>query len=121
MQHPGYSVNSTTITELTNCQNLRGENTSTPDGTNYVTFTNNTNVSDVYISGTYNSTNVGTDTVKCTTDGDLVDEGNGGKKAVDVVTVLTDGTNQISNYVAECSYYQNKGIKCIVTDIPADN
>ncbi len=117
MQHPGVAVNATTINELTNCKNLQGTYTPTPDLTNYVVFANSSAYSDVYISAGA----VATDTINCLADGDLADNGTGGQ-AVDVTTMLVDNAgNPVSPYFAECSYYYQKGIKCTVTDIPADN
>ena len=122
MQHPGNLVNATVIGNLTNCKYLVGTKTHTPDGVNYVEFTNASNASDVYINGAYSNGTVATDTIACLANGDVQDNAtNGGGSAVDVTTVLTDGSKQITSYVAECSYYKNEGIKCIVTDMPADN
>ncbi len=117
MQHPGNTVDADVINDLTTCKNLQGTNTPTPDLTNYVVFANSSDASDVYISGGA----VATDTIKCLADGDLADNGTGGE-AVDVTTMLVDNNqNPVSPYFAECSYYLGKGIKCLVTDIPADN
>ncbi len=117
MQHPGTAIQGYHIRRLSNCKNLNGTNTPTPDGTNFVVFANNTAYSDVYTIG-------GTpyvDNLQCTTDGRIIDTSGGGLQAVDVTTMLVDNAgNPVSPYFAECSYYKDKGIKCIVTDKPQD-
>jgi len=122
MNHPGDAVNSTVVERLSNCKNLVGYNTPTPDQVNYVVFAGNSAYSDVYTTSNY--TQIATDTLNCTATGDLVDTGTGGK-AVDVTTTLVynnSGTLAlVDHYYAECSYFNGTGIKCTVTDQPADN
>lgn len=116
MNHPGATVDGDVVSKLSNCKGLVGKNTTTPDGTNYVDFTNNSAESDVYVSNGA----IATDTILCKYDGDTIDNGTGGKATDVTVRLTSDGTTPVAQYAAECSYYSGAGIKCMVTDIPQD-
>ena len=141
MEHPGSSVNSTLLSNLTNCKKLIGFNVGTPDGTNYAVFAAYTDQSDIVEDITWSKTQTGStaggssstitytesysiyvDDLSCNTSGQLVDN-NG--DVVDVTTRLVYDDNnktvQVGPYFAECSYYKDKGIKCIITDNPKNN
>ena len=141
MEHPGSSVNSTLLENLTNCKKLIGFNVATPDGTNYAVFAPYTTQTDIAEDISWSQTTTGStasggsstttytesysiyvDDLSCDTSGHLVDN-NG--DVVDVTTRLVYDDNnrtvQVGPYFAECSYYQDKGIKCIITDNPKNN
>ena len=131
MDHPSVDVNAS---DLTNCNgNIQASSNSsitikgvwkTADANLYVILPDNSSVSDVYRNG-----NSIKDTIKCNVNGEPQDT-DSGKTAVDVTVGL--GTADAKNssdinvninfpYYAECSYISGEGIKCTVTDNPADN
>ena len=120
MNHPGATTTDVAdaVSKFSNCKDLKGTLTETPDGTNYVNLSDSSSESNVYIN---DNDEITANNVECTDDGDTKDVGSN-KTAVDVVTKLVNANgNPVTNYAAECSYYTGKGIKCIVTDVPADN
>jgi len=121
MEHPGVTLDTTTVGNFTNCKNLiltSSANTTTPDGTNYVVLSNSGDQSDVVDASDYSS--ISSVTIKCDSTGNAVDS-ESGDEAVDVTTLLVDsGRTQVGTYYAECSYKPNEGIKCQVTDNPDD-
>lgn len=141
IEHPGAAVNSTIVGKMTNCKKLIGFNVATPDGTNYAVFAAQLSQTDIAEDITWTSTTTGSslggsstttsytenysiyvDDLSCDTSGHLIDN-NG--NVVDVTTRLVyndnNRTTQVGPYFAECSYYFNKGIKCIITDNPQNN
>ncbi len=141
MEHPGSALNSTIVEKMTNCKELIGTNSPTPDGVNYVVFAPQLNQTDIAEDIRWTSTSSGSslsggstttsysetysiyvDDLSCDTSGHLVDN-NG--NVVDVTTRLVYNDNnrtvQVGPYFAECSYYQDEGIKCIITDNPKNN
>jgi len=138
IDHPGKNLDSNgdhSIAEkLSNCKNLGypkdgAASTETPDGNTYIALTKDSNLSNVYYS--YRTTLqsgslldaggtpvIAIKNLKCDDTGKLIDTQN---NAADVTTLLIDSNgNQIGPYYAECSYNLLEGIKCIVTDQPAD-
>jgi len=138
INHPGKTITTDIVQKLTNCKALgapgKHPRTYTPDGHAVTAPTDtgddNNQHANVVISSDENF-DVRAVHIKCTDDGKLIDSGSG-KKAVDVAArlILPDGTLLGWEYMkgteggtsyAECSYYIDKGIKCIITEWPVDN
>jgi len=125
MEHPGTSQSDfqDAVGDMANCKNLilsSSANTTTPDGANYVVFSNSSSQSDIVASSDFS--NVTSVTIKCSADGQPEDSDTSNNDLVDVTTLLIDSSkNQVGSYYAQCSYKKDIGIKCQVTDNPEDN
>ena len=137
IDHPGKNLDSggshSIAEKLSNCKNLGypedgAASTETPDKNTYAALTKDSNQSNVYyVYQTATQTGnpytvaepiIAIKNLKCDNTGKLVDTQN---NAADVTTLLIDPDgNQIGPYYAECSFYADSGIKCYVTDQPAD-
>ncbi len=114
MEHPGVSLNDTIVERLSNCKDLVGTKTPTPDGSNYVVVTDNDTQSNVYDNGG----TLAVQNLDCNAEGQLNDTAG---DSADVTTMLVDSNGKrIGDYYAECSYTPGEGIKCQVTDNPSN-
>jgi prepilin-type N-terminal cleavage/methylation domain-containing protein len=131
MDHPGESVNATLLTnckgnsysytvQVTDSKN----NTKNETRTVYGLFaTPDNSIVARYYDNASDVKSTGTTDIECTVDGQPKDK-NG--DIVDVTVGLADASNNktvgwVSKYYAQCSYIEDRGIKCTVTDNPKDN
>ena len=123
MDHPGANTTEVgaAISNMPNCKILNGTQ-KTPDGTNYVMAVSDKDLSDVYYDN--GTKKVKSDDLACTPDGQVDDtDSQATPHSSDVTVALysdNQGNNRVGDYYAECSYKLGVGIKCQVTDNPAD-